>query len=223
MSRRDFISEAEFLRDVAKHEMVVLHDDGTYRHVRFKRPGSSCMHFDLVTWPGYIAYSGDMGCYVFQRLLDMFDFFRGDSAGPLRINLGYWSEKLEAVDGQRTGGAAKEFSEDKFRQIINDYRLRWMREDRDRLTKGQRRELWDEVQTDVLDMFGDEGAEAARTAANRFNWRPDYASSGPSWAFQDLWEHDFTEYTHRFVWCCYALAWGIRQYDTAQVPAEAAA
>ena len=48
--------------------MIVLRDDGVYRHIRFKKPGTGCMHFDLVTWPGYLCYSGDMGCYVFCRL-----------------------------------------------------------------------------------------------------------------------------------------------------------
>ena len=28
--------------------------------------------FDIVTWPGYLCYSGDMGCFVFTRLPDMF-------------------------------------------------------------------------------------------------------------------------------------------------------
>ena len=30
------LQEAEFLRDVEKHEMLVLRDDGIYRHIRFK-------------------------------------------------------------------------------------------------------------------------------------------------------------------------------------------
>ena len=31
--------------------------------------------------------------------------------------------------------------------------------------------------------------------------------------FHDLWERNCKEYSHRFIWCCFALAWGIRQYD----------
>ena len=91
-------TEADFLKDVAAHEMEILRDDGVYRHIRFKKPGTWCMHFDLVTWPGYLAYSGDMGCYVFSRLNDMFEFFRTDreylqrDGRQLCINLCYWSE-----------------------------------------------------------------------------------------------------------------------------------
>lgn len=56
----------------------MLHEDGIYRHIRFRQPGTMCMHFDLITWPGYLCYTGDMGTYVFTRLADMFEFFRTD-------------------------------------------------------------------------------------------------------------------------------------------------
>ena len=38
--------------------------------------------------------------------------------------------------------------------------------------------------------------------------------------FSDCWEWRFTEYTHRFVWCCYAIAWAIKQYDAAKATAN---
>lgn len=40
-----------FDRDIAQHQMEVIRDDGVNRHLRFKRPGTMCMHFDLLTWP----------------------------------------------------------------------------------------------------------------------------------------------------------------------------
>ena len=70
--------DEQFLRDVAEHTMTVIREDGVSRHIRFAKPGTSCMHFDLITWPGYLCYTGDMGTYVFQRLTDMFEFFRTD-------------------------------------------------------------------------------------------------------------------------------------------------
>lgn len=76
--RRDNNEEQRFLNDVANHEMIIIRDDGVNRHVRFKRPNSSCMYFDLITWPGHLCYTGDMGSYVFRRLEDMFEFFRTD-------------------------------------------------------------------------------------------------------------------------------------------------
>lgn len=210
-------TEADFLKDVAAHEMEVLRDDGVYRHIRFKKPGTGCMHFDLVTWPGYLAYSGDMGCYVFSRLNDMFEFFRTDreylqrNGRQLCINLGYWSEKLQAVDGGRREGSAKEFSEEKFSRAVIEDLITWIRGNAYRTTKDERRELWDAVMSEVIGADGDSGGYRKQTAAHDFSHFVN--KDVGSFYFQDFWEHDLTEYTFRFVWCCYALAWGIAKYD----------
>lgn len=60
-------AEARFPSDIATHRMTVIKDDGVYRHLRFRRPDTNCYSFDILTWPGYLAYVGDMGDYVFQR------------------------------------------------------------------------------------------------------------------------------------------------------------
>lgn len=215
------LTESAFLKDVENHVMEVLHEDGLHRHLRFRDPGTMCMHFDLVTWPGYLCYTGDMGTYVFTRLADMFEFFRTDRAYALRtgrrlgVNLSYWSEKLEAVIGSRRGGSAEEFDPAKFRKVVNEYRLNWIRGDgRDLLTKEERRELWESVDSDVLQRIED-GEQLAYAAAHDFGWKPQRYPrwSGRSWSFDDLWEHNFNDYTRRFRWCCFALAWGIEIYD----------
>lgn len=63
-------TEQSFLRDVAKHEMTVIHDAGEIRHLRFGRPGDSNMHFNITTVPGYLMFTGDMGAWTFSRLPD---------------------------------------------------------------------------------------------------------------------------------------------------------
>lgn len=220
-------TEERFLKDVATHEMIVLRDDGVYRHIRFKRPGTSCMHFDLVTWPGYLAYSGDMGCYVFSRLNDMFEFFRTDrrhqDGSGLKINQMYWSEKLRAVDGNRRAAGAKEYSQEKFRAAVWSDFVAWVRYKGRRFTKEQRRDLWTELKDSVLEHEHDE--HAAYNAASEFSWRADGApryKNNPDFEFVDFWDHDLTDYTYSFTWCCYALAWGVLQYDKAMQGKEAA-
>ena len=205
------LTEQQFLKEVETHIVEVLRDDGVYRHIRFREPGTMMQHFDLITWPGYLCYCGDMGTYVFTRLYDMFEFFRTDrkySKKRLGINLGYWSEKLQAVDGNRHNAGAKTYSEEKLRQVVNQYRVNWIRESarNGSLDKEQRRELWNAVDDCVLSYADD---EIATTKAYDFN----HSENGRDFYFQDLFEHDFTDYTHRFLWCCYALAWGIEQYD----------
>jgi hypothetical protein len=172
-----------------------------------------------------------MGTYVFRRLDDMFVFFRTDReyaqqhGRQLGINLGYWAEKLEAVDGHRLKAGAMEFSEEKFRRIINEIRINWIRDAarEQALDKEERRDLWEAVDQEVLGELDNSG-ELAQHAAYRFSWSPlGFVSTRarPSWSFEDLWEYSFTKYTHRFTWCCYALAWGIQTYDRAKeaVPA----
>lgn len=223
------LTENEFLKDVETHVVEVQHEDGVYRHIRFRKPGTMCMHFDLITWPGYLCYTGDMGTFVFTRLADMFEFFRTDrqyaerQGRRLAVNLSYWSEKLEAVNGSRRGGSAEEFDLDRFRRVINEYRLNWIRGDaRNLLTKDERRELWDAVSQDVLDRV-DDGDHIVYAAANEFTWKPTRYPTwqGRTWHFEDLWEHTFTDYTRRFRWCCFALAWGIEQYDISKEAVKA--
>lgn len=193
-------TEESFLKDVREHQMQVLRDDGEYRHVRFSKPGTYCMSFDLITWPGYLAYSGDMGCYVFSRIRDMFEFFRTSPQwlpkGGLHINLSYWAEKCTASD--RSDGI-KRYSEDKFRENV----AHWL----------DSREACDEVRAEVEQQVlcaADDGEHAAMTAVMDFEHE--------GFRFNDFWEADNTAYTYRYIWCCYALAWGIRQYDTAKAP-----
>lgn len=217
-------TEERFLRDVAQHELIVIREDGVNRHLRFKQPGTGNMHFDLITWPGILCYTGDMGTYVFQRTTDMFEFFRQDrkynqSRGrQLSINLGYWTEKLIAIDGGRCGGKAKAFDEEKFKRVINEYRVGWIRSAKEHgtLDKAGRRELWEAVGDEVIGVLVDSG-ERAQFAAFDFSYSPSRNSERHGWQFDDLFEHDFTEYTHRMVWCCYALAWGIEKYDASKL------
>lgn len=209
-------TESDFLKEVRDHEMIIIKDDGAYRHVRFKKPGTTCMHFDLITWPGYLCYTGDMGTYIFSRLRDMFEFFRTDreynqSRGrQLGINLSYWAEKAEAKD--RHSGIM-EFSEDLFNRAVTEHLVSWIRENAYRTTKEERRELWDAVMIDVIGAEGDSGGFRKQIAVNDFSH---YVNEKVrEFYFQDFWEHTVEDYTHRFVWCCYALAWGIQQYDNA--------
>ncbi len=226
MSKKDIrtVVKAHFDKDTANHVMEVIRDEGVNRHIRFRKPGTMCKHFDLITWDGCLCYTGDMGTFVFRRLEDMFQFFRTDGG---RINLGYWSEKLIAMEcsGRHSWNSVEEFDSNKFTAIVNEIRLGWVREAKrnGELTKDQRRELWEAVENDVLYRV-DDGPELAYADANKFNWRADDHKINPvarQYQFIDFWEHDCTEYTHHFVWCCYAIAWAIGVYDKSKeaVPA----
>jgi len=201
------VPEAEFLASVEKHQMMVVLDTPMHRHLRFTQPNTGICAFDLITWPGHLCYTGDMGTYVFSRLNDMFTFFRQDpewtlgEGETLVINPSYWAEKLQAVD--KTDGF-EEFSADRFRAVIAE----WLDE------SGATDSVRQAVQEQVLSKI-DEGEHAAFSAA------VDFEHEG--FCFQDFWEVDCTEYTYRFIWCCYALVWGIGFYDEMKAATAAAA
>lgn len=194
-------TEASFLKDVAEHRMEVLRDDGLYRHLRFSNPKSWCMGFDVTTWPGMLCFSGDMGCYVFSRIPDMLAFFRHPVAGAnrLSINPGYWSEKVQAVDHC---SPVEVYSAEKFKARIKEWMkdCEWPRQSRA------------EAAREVL-LRAEDGEHAAMSAALEFEH--------DGHRFDCFYECNVKEYSYRFLWCCYALAWAVRQYDGRDVQADA--
>jgi len=194
---------ARFQRDTANHTMEVKLDNGLYRHLVFTNNGSSCYRFDLITWPGYLCISGDMGCNVFSRVPDMFEFFR--SSG--RIKPSYWQEKIED-DGR---DEVMEFNPDLFRQRI----LQDVAEVTEGMSQADAYELKEEVQSEILDAL-DDGEQAAWAAVYRWSDdRLDLTDFGEN-------ARSFCEFTVHYIWRCHAIVWGIHQYDQYKINQEAA-
>ncbi len=238
--RRD--TAAQFAKDTAHHEMTVLHEDGLYRHLRFKRPDRSEYWFELVTWPGALAISGDMGGYTFRRIEDMFAFFRQPRSDV--INPHYWSEKL---DGGRD--SAKAYDEDLFKRRVAE-ELAEAEDDCPGVTAA-----WNEKVDGIVPDYYTATEEEARRALDDFTFNLLFKASctcgdsheGPeedrafTWKilhhsgpghtasirqvdgfrFYDTWDWDLRDYTYQFLWCCHAIVWGIAQYDRRAVAAVA--
>lgn len=192
----------DFARHVSEHKMVILRDDGLYRHLRFGKPGTSVARFGLVTWPGYLAFVGDMGDYVFARLPDMFEFFR-----QARPNFSYWAEKVQAADKH---SGVMEFSEDFFRESVRENFDHYF-DSRD-LTEAERQDVWERVEDEVFACL-DDGKDVAFAAVR------DFEHNGRQ-VFPDFVEYRMDDYTYRFRWCCHALVWAIRLYDETKAAAE---
>jgi hypothetical protein len=200
-------TEENFLSHVSKHSMKVLHDDGLYRHLNFSNNGSFNQQFDIVTWPGFLAYSGDMGCFVFSRVNDMFSFFRNDNdKKELYINPSYWGEKLQSVDRDGYHSGYKEYSPEKFKEQVKYHVNEWIEEYE--LSEEDAKELKVEIDYQVLSS-SDGGEYKAHEALRDFFFHID----GHRFEFSDTWEWDLTDYTYRYIWCCYAIVWSIQQYD----------
>lgn len=103
-----------FKEDTKNHTLKIIKDDGVHRHLRYDNNGSSCYHFNIVTWPGYLNISGDIDCLTFSRTEDMFKFFTHK-----RINPYYWGEKLQSP--LRRGEHDSEYSSELFKGWMDDW------------------------------------------------------------------------------------------------------
>lgn len=207
-----------FAADTKNHTAKILRDDGLYRHVRCEQPGQYSWNqwWEVVTWPHHLAIAGDMGCYVFSRVEDMFGFFR-HGKGEQTINPGYWAQKIQASDYARgDGNGVRQYAPDAFRKaVLSDLELR-LESCGDALTKGQKKELRESVDRNVL-AYAEDGEHEVREAVEGYC---DPLCAGgrriEGWRqldFQDFWEHDLTEYADRFLWCLHAIVWTVHRYD----------
>jgi len=201
-----------FERDTARHEMTVLHDDGLYRHLRLarvttdektgRRSRSSSYWFELVTWPGKLAVSGDCGSFLFSRLDDMFVFFRSPRYG---INPGYWSEKVLA-------GETTAYSADLFRQMVTEIAAE-AEADWPGLAAAAGERIFGD-----LSEWNTEHEEGAREALQDFSYKLE-GDRGEPFTFSGSWEWDLSDHHWQYLWCCHAIQFGIGRYDALKAKA----
>lgn len=71
-THQDFADHC-FKRDTRDHVATITLNNGLFRNIELKNAdGSFVCSFGVQTWPGYLCFYGDMGCYVFHRIDDMF-------------------------------------------------------------------------------------------------------------------------------------------------------
>lgn len=198
----DPASEAAFKRfqvETAEHAMTVLHDNGLYRHLRFQREWwqppwlnkqtSSMYWFEIITAPGSLTFRGDGDSFVFARIEDMFDFFRGPVG---RINPQYWAEKI-------TSGrdSVRRYDSGLFERHVKEEFVEAVRE---RLVPPGTGLI---VRQEVLDYS--EYEHDARTALAEFEHE--------GFRFSEPWDVNFEGYHWWFLWALHGIVWGIAQYD----------
>lgn len=203
MSRQP--SAETFLKDVGLHKVEILLDIGVHRHIKCR----STIHgwnqwFEVVTWPGSLAISGDMGSWVFSRTEDMFRFFR---SGELKINPSYWSEKLQVGRDE-----AKDFSNEAFREDLLEH-LSWYGVKGERLSK-----LTAAIEEDIFS--GNESEHELLRAAFEFSHDEVVHGEKCKFQFETSEMPSGKRWTYRFIWCLYAIVWAIQQYDSQHAALE---
>jgi len=186
---------ARFKQETAGHEMVVLHDDGLYRHLVFANPKPSLYRFDLITWANNLVIRGDGPNFMFSVFptADLFDLFR--ETGRHGIQPGYWQEKAIA-------GRVRSWSEDRFKK--------WLIQEA-ASNEAAYPGLMDAVDAQILNS-DDHSLEYRGTAEYAVaSFDHDYRLRLP-----ERWEESFEDYSWEFLWACHAIVWGIAQYDAAK-------
>lgn len=192
MKARENMKE-RFLEDVKNHSIEVISDDGVNRHIKFSNNGCSNLWFELVTWKGCLAINGDMGSYMFSRIDDMFNFFRTDD---IEVNSGYWGEKCTSEDIHTK---IREFDVDKFKDNVKDYV-------RNHLNLEEDAEVTEEMEDD-LELF------ELLHAQDEWDCVGAMRNYSGKLEFDDFWEMNYMTKSYHFIWCLYAITWGISQYD----------
>ena len=180
-----------FEQDIKDHVVTIAQDDGVYRNIVCKIPHSGFYAFQITTWPGYLAISGDMGFNAWSRANDMFSFFRGQLNGAIH-NTMYVTEKcvtkpVTKFDIDTAIASLKEWFD-------NHY------DDPD-----THDEYLEDLDTNVLSSVTDE-------------W--DFVDTVRGYTFPDggmiddfLGEYGLSGYDYNYLWQLLAIDWTIKQYD----------
>lgn len=173
-------------RDLAEHQITVLHADGLYRHWRCQKLNEWNLWFDIVTWPGSLCIEGDMGTYIFSRTKDMVSFMRSSC-----MSYDYAAEKCKAHDGR-----LREFREERFEMLLTEAEAC----DDDTLTRQEQYE------------FVQKRKEKTQEIRNRYRERSEDPSEA-RWAMYEsgLWDGSdmpsCEDFTYHFLWCLHAIKW----------------
>lgn len=189
MDRNEAMVKERFANDVKDHVVTVKHLDGLYRHYRCQKPGTWNMGFDVVTWPGSLCYTGDMGEFLFQRTDDMIKFM-----APGIKECSYLASKCVAGKDE-----IKEWSGERFREVLAE-RLKDSAGDDGEFTVVRR---GGRVKEKVIDKIREIEMEYSNYES-RFDAEKAMYESG-LWDGCDM--PSCEEYTLRFLWCLYAIEW----------------
>jgi hypothetical protein len=189
---------SQFEGETTEHVLTVKQDDGLYRHLRFCKPGTSMWSFELVTWPGHLAITGDIGDgWVFARDPDMIEFFKPRSE-PYRIDADYWWQKMPS----QLRDAARKFSESALREQARTTIEEWSLGDVGRSAAlAKLDEAWGDV------FYGTE--QDYREVVDEFRFEYD----GTTFEFSDTWEWSAMRYDHHFLLALFAITFGVEKYQ----------
>lgn len=196
-------SKERFLEETKNHKLLIIKDDGIYRHLRMKSDSFN-MYYEIITYPEGLLIRGDMGTFIFERTEDMFQFFNSgiNKDGEISINSGYWEEKCQT--SSNFGAGIKEFDSDKFLKHVKDDFESYF----DNGESEEKNQVWEEIEDQILSVGHNENE--LQNAINNFDIQS-YINT--KFSFECFWEHSYSKYSFHFIWCLYAIVLAIKEYN----------
>jgi hypothetical protein len=166
------------------------------RNLSIKDPKTGNMAYGIITYSGGLVFRGDMGCYVFERTHDMFNFFRSEE---LQINPHYQAEKCQSESVY--GKGIREFSYERFCENVKHHF--------DMMTESESQDDKDAIWTEIEEQIFEMAEESEWDCAAKIS---DFTSTY-AFDFTDFWEDTCQIKTYHFIWCLYAIQHAINLYD----------
>jgi hypothetical protein len=192
--RRATIAE-NAARAFAEHVVTVEHEHGLYRHYRCAKPGTGNYAFHVVTFPGRLIVSGDIGDMAWSRCPDMIEW----AAGAVE-SIGYFAEKVWGSI------PTEEWCEDTAREVIAEEYKNALEDtqglEADELAEAT--EKANEIKDELLRSL-DEGEHSFATAYYESDW---YGGDFPN----------VRDFTAEYLWCREAVCWFLRWYAANRKP-----
>lgn len=182
--------------DLKDHVVTLLHSHGLYRHWRCQnKSGTFNQRFDIVTWPGFLAYTGDMGEYLFCRTADMVAFMRGSC-----MSYSYAAEKCVAHDGR-----LQEWREELFLQALKDRQEECEDDSYTVVRRGGK--VKEKVSAKISEIIQDYENYSLQSDAEKAMYESGLSDELPS----------CKDYTVHFLWALHAIHWFIGKLDAEEV------
>lgn len=193
-----------FAEGTTEHVMTIVKDDGLYRRLRFAKPGSFQFYFEVITWPGYIALTGDMRSLMMTRVEDMIGFVA--SPGSDEIDFRYWAQKVVASAGNIKQWCCSVMIEQLHEAWVDHCLEEGVCQDSD-----DGRAAWAEIQDDIIDTSAAYGEHDERTYAEAIS------NFTGAVSLLDAWEWDCRDLEFDIYWQMLALRYAANAYLAAKV------
>lgn len=199
------VARERFRADTEQHEMRVLHDEGLYRHLRFQAPRTYIYGFDIITWPGHLAIAGDVQDHTFSRIPDMFDFFGGSDT----ISPDYWAEKITSRPDR---AATRVFTVDAYRRTVEEWLKEAVEEIGEGVDEGDPGDPGLRVVADLRLAVREQLLDVEEPCDRRAAIERLEGFEHDRLTIRDAYEYDMREWDNHYLWCCWAIVWGIAEY-----------